>query len=102
MKIEWAESAIADLESIRDYIARDSAYYAAAFVEKILNAVEALEWSPERGRRVPEARRETIHELLFQDYRIIYLIEPHRLQILAVIHGSRDLTRRTIMPWDIV
>lgn len=29
MKIEWTEPAISDLEGIRDYIGRDSEYYAS-------------------------------------------------------------------------
>lgn len=34
MKLEWTEPAFLDLESIRDYIAKDSAYYAAQFVAR--------------------------------------------------------------------
>ena len=32
MNIVWTDPAILDLESIRDYIGRDSEYYAARFV----------------------------------------------------------------------
>jgi plasmid stabilization system protein ParE len=40
MKIHWTEPAIIDLENIRDYIAKDSPYYALEFVNKIMNTVE--------------------------------------------------------------
>ena len=63
MKIEWTEPAILDLDGIRNYIARDSEYYASRFVGKIVEAVEKLEEFPEIGRRVPEAEEENIREL---------------------------------------
>ena len=49
MKIEWTEPAILDLDGIRNYIARDSEYYASRFVGKIVKAVEKLEEFPENG-----------------------------------------------------
>lgn len=35
MKIEWTEPAVSDLESIRDFIAKDSNFYAERFIMKI-------------------------------------------------------------------
>lgn len=71
MNIEWTEPSLSDLESIREYIGRDSEHYASRFVERILAAVENLASFPEMGRRVPEAEEdENIRELLFQNYRI--------------------------------
>ena len=46
MKIEWTDPAVSDLEGIKEYIARDSEYYAALLVEKIINAVENLKQFP--------------------------------------------------------
>jgi addiction module RelE/StbE family toxin len=101
MKIEWAEPALLDLESIRDFIKRDSEKYAARFVEKIIAAVEGLEKLPKTGRRVPESEDENIRELLFQNYRIMYRTEAKRILILSVIHGARDLSRREPKPWEV-
>lgn len=53
MRIKWSEPALVDLEEIRDYIAKDSEYYATRLVEKIIQAVEALERFPAMGRVVP-------------------------------------------------
>jgi toxin ParE1/3/4 len=102
MKVEWAEPAVSDLEGIRDFIARDSEYYAIRFVEKIIEAVESLQKFPEIGRFVPEAEEKNIRELLFHNYRIIYRVETSRILVLTVIHGARDLSQRENMPWDIV
>jgi len=63
MKIEWTEPSLSDLESIRDYIRRDSVYYAARFVEKVIEAVETLEKFPKIGRHAPEAEDENIRDL---------------------------------------
>ncbi len=101
MKIEWTEPALLDLESIRDYIKRDSEYYAARFVERIIEAVESLERLPEIGRTVPETDDENIRELLFHNYRIIYRFEKERILILTIIHGARSLDRKKPKPWDI-
>jgi toxin ParE1/3/4 len=99
MKIEWTEPAVDDLAGIRDYIARDSEFYAGKFVGRIIEAVEKL---PEMGRRVPEAEeQEGIREILFQNYRIIYRLRSEKVQILSVLHGSRDLTLREPKPWEV-
>jgi len=40
MKIEWTEPSISDLQHIRDYIAKDSEYFAARFIEKIIYRID--------------------------------------------------------------
>ncbi len=100
MNIEWTEPALADLTALHDYIARDSGYYATQFVSRILGAVTKLEAFPEMGRRVPESDQDAIREILFQSYRIIYRLSPQLIQILAVLHGSRDLSQSGFRPWE--
>ena len=78
MKLEWTEPSLLDLENIRDYIAKDSAYYAAQFIGRIIEAAESLPEHPLMGRLVPEAEDTSIRELLFQSYRIIYRTEASR------------------------
>lgn len=102
MKIIWSDSAIFDLESIRDFIAKDSIYYASQFIEKIINSVEKLVNFPEMGRSVPEVEDNFIRELLFQNYRIIYKLEKSKIFIITVIHQNRDLNKKPIKPWDII
>ena len=102
MKIKWSVPAVDDLESIRDYIARDSTIYAASFIEKILKIIDMLEELPEIGREVPEADDSNIRELLFQNYRIMYRVLHDAIQIIAVIRGSRDITKWPLKPWEII
>ena len=93
MRILWTEPALQDLESIRDYIKRDSEYYASLFIERIIEAVERLETFPEMGRRVPEAEEENIREIIFQNYRIIYRLETEQVLILTILHAARDFNK---------
>lgn len=102
MKLEWAEPAELDLGDIYAYIARDVPVYAEQFIDRIIQTTYLLEGQPLMGREVPEAEREDVRELIFQNYRIIYLVRPVHLYIVAVIHGSRDLTRMESKPWEVV
>ena len=102
MKIKWTVPAVNDLEAIHEYIGRDSEFYASSFIEKILSAVDMLEKFPEIGRKVPEANNPKIRELIFQNYRIMYRILDDAIQIIAVIRGSRDITKWPLKPWEII
>ncbi len=92
-KVDWSFEATTDLESLAVYIARDSAFYATAFVQEILMAGRSLDRFAERGRIVPELAQTNIRELLVREYRLIYTIEESRVVILGLIHGKRDLKR---------
>ena len=82
MSITWSDIAEADLDELYDYIARDVPYYAEQFVDRLIEAVGALKDHPRLGRRVPEADdREDVRELIFQGYRIIYLVESEHAHI---------------------
>ena len=74
MKILWTDPSIEDLRNLHLYIAKDSEVYASSFVERIILAVEKLTNFPRLGRVVPEAENETIRELLYHNYRLIYRI----------------------------
>jgi len=54
-KIIWSYEAAEDLEAIAEYIGRDSAFYAIALVEEVLEAVRSLLAFSEMGRRVPSS-----------------------------------------------
>jgi plasmid stabilization system protein ParE len=44
-RVLWTPQAIADLEAIQDFIARDSQHYAEVVVDRVLTAVERLRTS---------------------------------------------------------
>lgn len=98
--LEWTDPAVADLENIQDYLARDSTEYANAVVERLIQSVERLRSFPASGRLVPEAPTTKVRELLASSYRIIYRVRKDRAQILAVVHSARNLSGLPPKPWD--
>ena len=100
MRIRWSRRARIDLRDIRESIAKDSSFDAKQFVEKIITATEKLSDHPKLGRKVPEAEQDHIRELLFRNYRIIYLIRSDHLSIVTVIHGNRDVMQWETKPWE--
>ena len=90
-KVIWAEIAWSDLENAADYIAKDSANYAAAFVSEARDAARSLTNLAERGRVVPEFNNQHLRELFVRNYRMIYQLTKDKVYILGFIHGSRDL-----------
>jgi plasmid stabilization system protein ParE len=57
MKLEWTEPSLLDLENIRDYIAKDSEYYAARFIARIVDAAETLQSQHPHWPRRSRSRR---------------------------------------------
>lgn len=101
MKINWTDNAVQDLKEIKAYIARDSEFYAASFIEKLITGVEALTIFPEMGRWVPEARNELIRELICRPYRVIYRINGNYIDIITIVNSHRDLTNPDLQKWEI-
>lgn len=99
-RINWTDPALQDLDGIFEYINRDAPAYAHSYVQRIFDAVDRLTEFPHSGRKVPEAGRTDVLEVLFEDYRIVYwLISGEQIDILGVIHGGRDLTSERNQPW---
>ena len=92
-KVVWSFQANSDLESIADFIAKDSPFYAASFVREVRDVSRTLDQFSERGHIVPEVGQPDIRELLVGKYRLIYNVEKSRVVILALIHGARELNR---------
>jgi plasmid stabilization system protein ParE len=89
--VVWSPEALEDVDAIAAYIARDSVFYAAAVVEKMLMAAANLNHFPEAGRIVPELNQPDIRERFVYSYRLIYRVELERILVTAVIHGKRLL-----------
>jgi toxin ParE1/3/4 len=101
-KIEWTPSAVSDVKSLRNFIARDSIAYSERFVQRLIEVVENAARYPMMGRKMPEAIDENVRELLFQKYRIVYRVEASRILVLMVVHGARELDQLDRQPWEIL
>jgi len=103
VKIAWTERAVRNLQNIYEYIAVDSEIYAARFVRSIVKASEKLSSFPLMGRVVPEFAAYGLREVLFKNHRIVYRVvegEP-LIEIIAVVHASRDLLKLACDEWEL-
>lgn len=99
--ILWTLSARDDLRATFEYISLDSPTYAAASVERFLDAVDRLRKYPRLGRVVPEYRDTSLRELIVGNYRIVYRLRRQQVRIVAVVQGSRDMLKSAgKQPWD--
>ena len=89
-KIIWAPSALKDVDSIAEYIKRDSADQAALFVTRIIEMIDHLEEFPHSGRVIPEINNEHCREIIYGAYRIMYRINKEEIWITGVVHAARN------------
>ena len=89
--VKWTNNALEEINDIASYIAKDSPNYANILVNQIFEMASNLEHFPKLGRAVPEYNISNLREIIFKNYRIVYLIKEEQLEIISVIHGSRKL-----------
>ena len=87
----WSREALDDVDSIAEYISRDSLYHAQLVAERLFELGESLREYPKIGRIVPELGDPQIRECFLYSYRLIYELKDEEIHILAVIHGKRLL-----------
>lgn len=90
IKVKWSPEAVEDVESIAQYISRDSKFYAQATVSKVIDFSHSVARFPQMGRVVPEFNDKKIRERLVYSYRLVYKIERARILVIAVIHDKRS------------
>ena len=93
MKVHWTDKAEGHLDAIYAYIALDSPAYAKRMVDLLTHRPQQIADFPLSGRWVPEYDIDQIREVIEGPHRIIYHIKPDQIDVLAVIHGARDVLR---------
>jgi len=96
MKIVWSFIAAGNLIESNRYIAKDNPDAARDVIKEIYEAGSCIKEFPEKGRVVPEFRKNSIREIFCRGYRIIYKIEAKRITILTVRHMRQHLSKETI------
>lgn len=93
MKLRWTPLAAGHLESVHEFVARDSPSAADDTIERILSAVDVLERHPHIGRkgRVPRTRELVVTGTPFL---FAYRVKADQIEILAVLHGARRWPER--------
>ena len=91
MRIDWSPLALKRASEIADYIAQDKPEAAKNWIRTVCSKVEQLTAAPEIGRMVPEINDPRFRELIYGNYRIVYLAENLRISILSIRHGKQIL-----------
>lgn len=90
-RVIWTRQAVEDVEAIRAYVARDSERYAALLVERLVAAVSRLETFPQSGRVVPEVGDDSLREVIYGNYRLVYRLQVGNAEVITVYHAARLL-----------
>lgn len=93
MNVHWTGTAQAQLDAIYAYIARNSPEYAKRMVDRLTQRSQQIAAYPLSGRTVPEYQMGQIREVIEGPYRIIYHIKPGQIDVIAVLHATRDVLR---------
>lgn len=102
-QLRWTEKASKNLQAIFDYISKDSRVYAARYVKALIHSTKKLENMPRCGRIVPELDDPTFREVIYGNFRIVYrIIGADDIEILAVIHGARDMKGTFREEWELL
>jgi plasmid stabilization system protein ParE len=90
-RVLWTRQAVEDVEAIKAYVARDSERYAVLLAERIVAAVNRLEVFPQSGRIVPEVGDDSVREVIYGNYRLVYRIQVESVGMVTIHHTARLL-----------
>ena len=99
MRPIFLPAAIADLEEIGDYIARDNLRRAASFVAELRHQCVKLTRSPEGYRLRPELG-DGIRSCAYGNYVIFFTIQADMLLIIRILHGAMDIAAQFQPPTE--
>lgn len=90
-RLIWTETAVADLQSIIEFIKSDNPDAARNIGLAILSKVESAAELPLAGRLVPEKANPDLREVLLSPFRIIYRVDRSAttVQVIRIWHAAR-------------
>jgi plasmid stabilization system protein ParE len=94
VKVQWTRTAYRRLEEIYAYIEKDSPANASKWSDKLLKKIEGIKDFPKAGRAVPELGSESIREIIYGNYRVVYKMKGGMAYIMTIRHF------RQILPLD--
>lgn len=95
-RVRLTEQAQNELDAIIEYYERVGASdFAEVFEEKLIEKIRPLEQFPHMGRIVPEIGDEAIREVLYRNYRIVYVVDrdEEEVDVLTIFHSSQQFGR---------
>ena len=89
MTVRWSTRAVDDLESICEFVERDSPEAARRIAQTICDGCESLSQFPLRGRS--HKSHAGVRELVFAPlpYIAVYRVIGNAIEIIGVYHGAR-------------
>jgi plasmid stabilization system protein ParE len=79
-----------DLESIAEFIARDSVMTALSFVHELREKCLALAETPRGYPLVPRYEHHGVRRRPFGSYLIFYRVGTEAIEVVHILHGARD------------
>lgn len=96
MKVAWSYVALGNLIETNKYISSENPEAARKVINDIFETGNKIKEFPNKGRIVPEIRRNNVREVFCLEYRIIYRIESRRIFILTIRHMKQKLKKNDI------
>jgi len=97
MKLFWTKEALLRLQEIEKYISIDNPAAAVEFIDKLITHAEKIPDNPVKGRIVPELSTRDVRELVYRNYRIVYLVRNNSVDILTVFEGHQLLKKEELI-----
>ena len=92
--INWTGESEIWLRDIHTYIASDNPEAAARTLTRIYEKAQLLRTQPRIGYRYEPEKSREVRILLYEHYRITYLIKVDgNIDIVGVFHGALDIDR---------
>ena len=90
MNVHLSDEAIADLERIADYIARDNPRRALSFVQELQDKCLGLVNMPEAYPLVSRYEKHGVRRRVHGNYLISYCVDAERVTVLHVLNSAMD------------
>lgn len=91
MKVVFSSASRADIASIGQYIAQENA--AARFTEELIAACEIVSLQPLGSPLASIEASADLRRKVHGRHLIFYRVDNDRIEIVRVLHGSRDIER---------
>lgn len=91
--VRLTKQAQEELDAIIEYYERvGAADFAAILEEKVIEHMRRLEHFPRMGRVVPEIEDDAVREVLYRNYRIVYVVDrdEEEVEVLTIFHSSQQ------------
>lgn len=83
--------ALQDLQDTWDFVAFDNVNAADKLLDEFFNAFEKLARQPSMGHTRPDLTGRDVRFWPTGSYLIVYRQLPTKLQVVAILHGARDV-----------